>query len=964
MANILERLTTALADRYTVHRQVGEGGMATVYVAEDRKHKRQVAIKVLRPELAAAIGGERFLREIELAAGLQHPHIVPVYDSGQADGLLYYVMPFVEGESLRQYLKRTGPLPVEEAIRLVTEAASALSYAHEHGIIHRDIKPDNIMLSGGHAVVADFGIAKAIDAAAEPSANLTGSGLAVGTPAYMSPEQATAESDIDERSDEYSLACVLYECLTGGPPFTGRNTASIITQAITAPRPHPRVANRDLPVRLDDAVVKAMALEPADRYATVAAFASALRQAQLEASGGILSGTPRWALGLAAITILLVLGGGGWWLGRSSAGRAVVEGAESIAVMPFNVTGQDVAFMGEGMVDLLSTNLDGIEGINTVEPRTVLKRWNERSDNPGGGADLQTALEIAGDVHAGSVLLGSIVAAGSRVRISADLYARDGSRLARAQVEGAGDSVLSLVDDLSLSLTREIWRSSKPLPSLRVAGLTTNSLEAMQSYLTGARYYRQAMWDSAAASFKKATDIDSTFALAHFRRASALGWIGGFNTPGARTATRMGMRYADRLPPRERALVVAYDLFSHGRLEAIDSMRAYVARYPDDPDGWYLLGESQFHTRGVTALSPAELEKPFDRVLQLEPSLTAAAIHPLELSISGRDRERYQRYLDILDQAGATEEADNYRAAGAMVFNTGTPATGLGELFVQRPAAGGSVLLAAITDPEATSETILETVRSMASAFPEGNPAKGQYYAILGILYSALGQLEAATELADSLQDGSPNVALVILSNAQLAGYGPPGYAQPWTDRLVKAPASRNPYLRYYQALYALTRADTTAADTLIAGGLALDTITVNRPLRALLEAAQGWRMMVAGDTAGGVQRLRDKLSRTSAAGPTLSAPLRLQLALALAAGPTTRAEGIRRLRYGFANDVGYIPIIDLAIGRAAEAGGDRETAIDAYRRFLHLWDHADAELQGQVEEARLALARLASERG
>ncbi len=231
-----ERLAKALAGRYTIDGKAGQGGMATVYRATDLKHHRPVALKVLRPELAATIGPERFLREIEVSARLQHPHIVPLYDSGDAAGVLYYVMPFVEGESLRDRLTRDGRVPFEEAVALIREVASALAYAHQHGIVHRDIKPENILLSGGHAVVADFGIARALSAAAHEQGGMTGLGIAIGTPAYMSPEQATA-SQVDARSDQYSLACVFFEIVTGATPFAAGTVQAVLTQSLTGPRP-------------------------------------------------------------------------------------------------------------------------------------------------------------------------------------------------------------------------------------------------------------------------------------------------------------------------------------------------------------------------------------------------------------------------------------------------------------------------------------------------------------------------------------------------------------------------------------------------------------------------------------------------------------------------------------------------------------------------------------------------------
>jgi serine/threonine-protein kinase len=233
-----QRLATALADRYTIERELGQGGMATVYLAEDIKHKRKVAVKVLRPELAAVLGADRFVREIETTANLQHPHILPLFDSGEADGFLFYVMPYVEGESLRDRLSREGRLSLDEALAIVGDVAAALTVAHDKGIIHRDIKPENILVKDGEGLVADFGIALALSRVGGDQ--LTATGLAVGTPAYMSPEQIGGERTIDGRSDVYALGCVLFELLTGEPPFTGPTAQAVVAQTMTEP---PRAAS-------------------------------------------------------------------------------------------------------------------------------------------------------------------------------------------------------------------------------------------------------------------------------------------------------------------------------------------------------------------------------------------------------------------------------------------------------------------------------------------------------------------------------------------------------------------------------------------------------------------------------------------------------------------------------------------------------------------------------------------------
>jgi serine/threonine-protein kinase len=372
---LVERLEAAVGDRYRVLRQLGEGGMATVFLAEDLKHQRQVAIKLLRPELSAVLGGERFLREIGIAAKLQHPHILPLFDSGQVEGLLFYVMPYVEGESLRDRLSRELQLPVADALLITREVGNALQYAHSHGVVHRDIKPENIMLSAGHAVVADFGIARALDAAGGD--HLTHTGMAIGTAAYMSPEQAGAMG-VDSRSDEYSLACTLYEMLVGQPPFTGPSPQAVMARHSIEAVPSVRAVRQTVPQAVEDAIMRALAKVPADRFPSAQHFVDALAQTGTivfdQPSGGRirLSGPQR--VRRRVVTALtgvgaLLLAVAAWLLLRTvSGGPAGASAIDAVAVLPFVVSedSSDAAYLADGMTEGLIADLAEIGSLKVL----------------------------------------------------------------------------------------------------------------------------------------------------------------------------------------------------------------------------------------------------------------------------------------------------------------------------------------------------------------------------------------------------------------------------------------------------------------------------------------------------------------------------------------------------------------------------------------------------------------------
>ena len=427
MPSSFERLKAAIADHYVIERELGHGAMATVYLAKDLKHNREVAVKVLLADLGFALGPERFRREIDLATNLSHPHILPIYDSGEADGELYYVMPYVAGESLRARLNRERQLPVDEALRIAAEVASALDHSHRHGIIHRDIKPENILLEDGQALVADFGIARAVSAVGE--GKLTSTGVSLGTPTYMSPEQGMADPNLDGRTDIYSLGCVLYEMLAGSPPFTGRTTQALIARHSLDSVPSLTIVRQTIPEEVEDVVLCALAKVPADRFSTAGEFADALNSVRQGGSSNVRrtragrarKGKPRkWGVvALAAAIGVIVVTGAAWagkaflWDARRAAAANAVAGGlkpQRIAVLYFKDLSPDkhLGYLADGLTESLIDQLGQVSALEVISVGGV-KQFR--------GGDI-TRDSIARALGAGTLVDGTVTPDGKDVRVS------------------------------------------------------------------------------------------------------------------------------------------------------------------------------------------------------------------------------------------------------------------------------------------------------------------------------------------------------------------------------------------------------------------------------------------------------------------------------------------------------------------------------------------------------------------
>ncbi len=556
MSQQYEELRAVLLDRYLIQREVGRGGGATVYLAEDRKHRRRVAVKVLRPEVSQAVGPERFLREIEIVAGLSHPHILPLYDSGDAAGFLYYVMPYVEGGTLRDLMVRERRIPVEETLRIAHQVAGALAHAHRQNIVHRDIKPENVMLTEGNALVTDFGIGKAVCDVCEDD-HITIAGAPIGTPAYMSPEQSLGE-EVDARSDVYSLACLLYEMLTGRPPFQGSTAQATLVLHAVQEIPSAREQVPELPQYLDEALQRAMAKSPEGRHETITDFTQALGLvstaavpaagpakcdscgAEVPAGRGVCAhcGTQlivrpqmgargrsrRW---IAAVVTTLGVGLsvlGTWWvLGSPAFGAHQIE---SLAILPLvNLSGDSAqGHFVDGMHDALIAEVAQV-GVLKVISRTSVMRYRGSEESV---ADIAEALGVE------AILEGTVVRSGDSVRVTAQLIAADPERhLWAGTFDRELRDVFSIYNEVARAIAGEIVAELSPRQEARLTAPRPVDPAVLDAYLQGRYHASRGSVDGfrlAIAFFEAALERDSLFAPAHSALALSthlLGFYGG-----------------------------------------------------------------------------------------------------------------------------------------------------------------------------------------------------------------------------------------------------------------------------------------------------------------------------------------------------------------------------------------------------------------------------------------------------
>ncbi len=845
----VDRLRAALADRYQLDSEIGRGGMACVYRARDRQHERDVAIKVLRPDLAAALGNERFLREILIEARLQHPHILPLYDSGAADGQLYYVMPLVEGESLRDRIRREKQLPLVDALRISSEIADALSYAHAHGVLHRDIKPANILLSGGHAVVADFGIAKAL-AGADPE-SLTGTGIAVGTPEYMSPEQGGGEAHLDGRTDVYALGCVLYEMLTGMPPFTGRTVQTVLARHRHDVPPSIDVVRPGLPSGVTAVVARALAKVPADRFAGADEMARALRLLMESGSHPALEAPARrrgtWRLPVAAALAVLALAGALRVLGP---GRPSVDPNK---VMVFPLVDRGVAAgSGEAVAIMIGSALEH------TEPLKWLDGWSRM--NAAQRADLgllthQAARELSREKGVGYFIDGAVVQGQDSATVILRLHdvAAD-SVVTQASASGLPESASLPQIGLraAVRLLPALVDSGRQSSAGGLATFADRNPAALANWLQGEREYRRSHFVAALRYFGRAVEADSSLAIAALRGAEAATWA----------------RHWDDAPPLVELALSRRQFLPQRFVHFADGLRAYFAGDADAAVGafaravsadsgwseaWMGIAETYYHLIPQGDVSDSLAQSAFEAARRADEGFSPPLYHLAELSFR---RGELDAARELTRRLLATDPDSNLhipiRLIERCAMGGARPADGK-QAAARNPVEvlqAAKALSAAAAFPECAADGF----RAVLAA--DGSTPVLRWGALMGAqsLLIAQGRATAAGALIDSaVAAGMPEAKGLYVLDA-VAGAPMDRQAAAVVAELAGPYPTMSSVRLWYHGIWQAHRGGTESLDSILRA-LERNAARLGGPADSLLaRAMRGYLALARADTAAAIE--------------------------------------------------------------------------------------------------------------
>jgi eukaryotic-like serine/threonine-protein kinase len=795
--NALERLRTALADRYVVRREIGRGGMAIAFLAHDRKYHRDVAIKVLKPEFRGAVPADRFLREIDIEAQLKHPYILPLFESGEVGELLYYVMPYIAGQSLQARLKRDTQLRIDEALRITAEVAEALAHAHAHGLVHRDVKPGNILLDENHALLADFGFARAIVESSGEA--LSESGIVVGTPEYMSPEQGSPGGKIDQRSDIYSLGCVLYEMLAGEPPFTGPNAQAVIARHMCDEPRSLRVVRPTVPEHVEEAIRIALAKVPADRYASAGEFVAALGPAGEARSSSskarALNSRRRKVTGVAVGvgSLAVVLG-----LGRLALPNSAPLDPGKVVLFPLTERALQSADSGAGydVAVMLSAALEHAQPLRWIDGAPRLGEPAATSTGPRSASELR---RIARSQGAGFYIDGAVVGSGQEsTTVVLRLHSTAGDTIVQQESMGAARDSASPVQLGLLAVSRLLPALVDPGRTVDLTALSGRRAGATALWIQGEREYRRSRFRRALDFYKRAIAEDSGMTFSAIKGAQAASW----ETLGDEARTLIGVAIGrdSLLPPKYRALAHGLQAWWSGDADsAVARLTRALRLDPEWAEGHMALGEVYYHLLPAVPRrldSLAELE--FSRAAELDSGFAPPLYHLAEIALR---RGRVVEAAAVIDRFRAFDP-DTFRSRQLLLAHTcvksGSAAMDWSSEVSRHPMAvlnAARVLAAGAAQPACAEQAL----RALIADRAQEELHWGAFMTLHGLVMAG-ERYDELVPLIDSASAGGLGRALAMYLVDDLAG-APVGVQAEATESLW-----RGWYGRHYEGISLATR--------------------------------------------------------------------------------------------------------------------------------------------------------------
>lgn len=971
-----------------------------MFLAHDESLGRKVVVKILAKDLTEGLSTERFKREIHLAAQLQHPHLVPVLQAGEADGLPYFVMPYVAGDSLRDRLAGNRPLPVREAVGILRDVARAMAYAHDQGVVHRDIKPGNVLLASGSAMVSDFGIAKALSSSItseHDAAVLTRTGSSLGTPTYMAPEQAAADPDADHRVDLYAFGVMAYELFTGKPPFHGRSPQALLTAHLVEIPTDLGTLVPNLPRSLVDLVMQCLQKDPAKRPASSQEVVQRLDEidwsgeraaTQAVRSQSSSAKRPSARLILGGL-VAVALGAVGWLALRGSAGSGAKADQQLVAVVPFRVASADPAlhYLREGMLDLLAAKLPGEGGLRASEPRMVLDAWKAAGGKEGNDLSTRDATRLAQKLGAGWLLLGDVVGTPSRVTLNAGLFpTTGGDARTRVSVEGPPDSLGSLVDQL---VGRLLTNAVEGNTNAAGSSLTQTSLPALRAYLEAVSQFRRGR-PSSVEAFHEAVERDTNFVLASLGLLQATGW---WNDQAlAEKATRLTWQNRGRLSAKDQALLMAtvgprYPGRSSTK-EVYEAAQRYTQLAPDRADAWELLADKIYHM-GYALGMPDRARRSaegFKKAISLDSLNVPVFIHLQQLAVEMGDTA-LDRHLEQLRLSTDTADywvmqQDWYRAAQRndsvqmeKIWHSlpKPPEVGLLFLIARLPLFVGGIGL----QPAARAYDSIIARTTNSNAQRQLHYAAASLQLLAGHPAASLAELQKSAagpddigflsrQLMDAVIEAGDSVpAVQIARRLEKLAVAP-------TPRDSSAAADQRSVVRAVTT-WKINQGDTSGVRNLLnklkAGpGLnapveapSLDLISLTA-LEALY--ADRIRSPDAAAVAARLDSLMDHADYSSfSSGRMAFAALTAGRLLEKYQSPAAAVKAVRRRSTWWSNDMPYLAVQLREEGRLAALAGAKEEAIDSYRHYLSLRSAPEPRVQAEVDGVKKELAKLESAR-